>query len=105
MPGLDEFCVLSDGEIRTLVFIVNDPALTLGNDFVAKFLCGEFISPLAECTLGEFLNVAFVNEGDGFSFVIESMLNGHAHQALGAGYGNGFDADAGIEADLLLATF
>ena len=33
------------------------------------------------------------------------MLDGHTHQALGASHGHGFDADAGIEADLLLAAF
>src|SRR5579864_8350547 len=33
------------------------------------------------------------------------MLDRHTYQALGSGHGNGFDADAGVETDLLLATF
>ena len=34
---------------------------------------------------------------------LHRVLDRHAHQALGSGDGNRLDADAGIEADLLLA--
>src|ERR1019366_3672610 len=70
-----------------------------------KFLGGDFVSPLAERAFGELLDIAFVDESDRFVLVFESMLDGHAHQTFGAGHGHGLDADAGIEADLLLATF
>jgi len=59
--------------------------------------------PLAERAFREFLDVAFVDERDRLELVVESVLDGHAHQALGAGDGNGLDADAGIEANLFLA--
>ncbi len=56
--------ILLDGEIRILVFVVDDPALTLGDDLVAELLGGDFVSPLAECAFGEFLDVAFVDQRD-----------------------------------------
>ena len=103
--GLDEVRILLDGETGILVLVVNDPALALGDDMSAEFFGGEFISPLAERAFGELLDVAFVDERNRFVFIVESMLDGHAHQTFRAGYGHGFDADAGIEADLLLAAF
>ncbi len=66
---------------------------------------GEFVSPLAERAFGELLNVAFVHERDRLALVFERVLDGHADQALGAGDGDRLDADAGVEADLLLAAF
>jgi len=44
--GLDEFSILRDGEIGILVFVVDDPALALGDDFVAELGGGEIVSPL-----------------------------------------------------------
>ena len=94
--GLDELGVLLDGEIRIPVFVVDDPALAFGNHLVAEFFGGEFVSPFAEGAFGEFLDIAFVDEGDGLAFVFERVLDGHAHQALGTGYRDGLDADAGV---------
>jgi hypothetical protein len=103
--GLDEVRVLFNREIRILVFIVDDPALTLGHDLVAEFLRSEFVSPLAERAFGELLDVAFVDERDRFVLMFESVLDGHPYQTLCAGHRNGLDAYAGIEANLLLAAF
>src|ERR1700674_1041456 len=103
--ALDEVRVLLDSESGILVLVVNDPALALGDDMSAEFFRGEFVSPLAERTFGELLDVAFVYERDRLVLVVESMLDGHAHQTFRAGHGHGFDADAGVEADLLLAAF
>src|ERR1019366_7262667 len=103
--GLDEVRILLDGETGILVFVVEDPALALGDDLGPKFLGGDFVSPLSERAFGELLDVAFVDESDRLVLVFESVLDRHAHQTFGSGHGHGFDADAGIEADLLLAAF
>ena len=54
---------------------------------------------------GKFLDVAFVHQRDRLAARLERVLDRHAHQALGSGHGDRLDADAGIEADLLLAAF
>jgi hypothetical protein len=46
-----------------------------------------------------------VDESHRFVLVVESMPDGHPHQTLATGHGHGFDADPGIETDLLLAAF
>ena len=103
MPGSISFGILRDGQIRILVFVVENPALALGDDLVAEFFGGEFVSPLAERAFGELLDVAFVHERDGLASVLERVLDGHADQALGSGHRDRLDADAGVEANLLLA--
>ena len=90
-------------KIRVLVFIIDDPAFAFGYNLVAEFFGGNFVSPLAECTFGELLDVAFVDQGYRLEFEIERMLNRHAYQAFGGEDRNGLDADSGICAHLLFA--
>ena len=101
--GLDQFGILRDREIRIAIQVVDDPALTLGHDLVAKFFGGELVSPFAEGALGEFLNVALVHQGYTLAAGLNRIQNRHADQALGSGHGHGLNADAGVEANLLLA--
>ena len=82
--------------------VVDDPALALGDDLVAELLRGQLVSPLAECAFGELLDVALVHEGHRLAIVGQRVLDGHAHQALGAGDGDRLDADAGVLAHLLV---
>ena len=103
--GFDEGGVLLDGEGGIFVVVVKDPALALSDDLVAEFFGGEVVSPFAEGAFGEFLDVAFVHQGDDRSAAGQRELNGHANEALGTGDGDGFDADTGVQADLLLAAF
>ena len=65
-PRFDHFRILSDGQVRILVLVVEDPAFTFGDDLVPKFLSRDLVSPLTEGALGEFLNVALVNQRDDF---------------------------------------
>ena len=44
-----------------------------------------------------------MHERDALEAVLHRVLDGHAHQALGSGHGNRLDANAGVEANLLLA--
>src|SRR5208282_3678143 len=68
--GFDQIRILFDGQVGILVFVVDDPAFTLGDYFVAE-LCGrQIVSPLAERAFGELLDVAFVDECDGFALVV-----------------------------------
>src|ERR1017187_1684074 len=104
-PRFDRFGILRDRQARIVVFVTDNPALAFGDDLVAEFFGGDFVSPLAECTLSKLLDVALVHQRDAFEAVRDRVLDGHADQALGSGDGNRLDADAGIEADLLLAAF
>ena len=103
--GLNHLRILRHGQIGILIFVIDDPTFALSDNLVAEFLGGNVVSPLAEGALGKLLDVALVHQRDRFAAGLESMLDRHAHQALGSGHGNGLDADAGIEADLLLAAF
>ena len=103
MPGSTASAFCATVRFGILVFVAEDPALAFGDDLVAEFLDGDFVSPLAEGALGEFLDVALVHQRDALEAIGNRVLDGHAHQALGSGDGDRLDADAGIEADLLLA--
>ena len=100
--GLDENGIVCHREVGVLVFVVEDPALTLGNDLSAKLLRGHFIPPGTERAFCKFLNIAFMNQRYRLQLVLQSMLNGDANQSLGASDRDGFDAHAGIEPNLLL---
>ncbi|MNF66429.1 hypothetical protein D3C84_482200 [compost metagenome] len=73
----------------------------------AELVTRDFVAPFFEGTFGELHDVAFVDDGHGAAIVVHGVLQGLAHQALGAFQGNRLDADAAIlgEADLLDAHF
>ena len=60
--GFDQARVFLNRKIGILILVVEYPALAFGDDLVAEFVSGEFVSPFAECAFGEFLDVAFVDE-------------------------------------------
>ena len=101
--GLDQRGILFDRKVLVFVFVVQDPALALGHHLVAKFFCGQFISPLAECAFGKFLDVSLVHQGHALAPTLEGKLDGHAHQALGAGDGDRLDAHSRIQAHLFFS--
>src|ERR1700728_1966726 len=103
--GLNRVRILGYRPTRILVFVVDNPALAFGHDSVAKFLGGHLVSPLAERAFGKLLNVAFVDQSDGFAARLQSVLDRHAYQALRSGHRDRLDPNAGIEADLFLAAF
>ncbi len=104
-PGLDHRGDLLDGKILILVFVVENPALALGDDLLAKFLGRQFVAPVAEGAFGELLNVAFVHERDDRALVFDGVLDRPAHQSFGARGRNWLDADAGIFANFFLGAF
>ncbi|MNV15132.1 hypothetical protein D3C71_1058450 [compost metagenome] len=69
----------------------------------AEFLGGQVVAPVTEATFGELHDVALVDQGHAGLVVVDGVLEGLAHEALGAFARNRFDADArGVgEADLL----
>ncbi len=73
----------------------------------AEFIARDFVAPILEGTLGELHDVALVHQGHRTAVVVDGVLQGLAHQALGAFLGNRLDADAAVlgEADLLDAHF
>src|SRR5437870_1185692 len=102
-PRLDHVGILFDCEIGILIFVIQNPALALGDNLVAELLSREVITPLAEGALGELLDIALVHQRDTLLASLKSGLDSHAHQALGSGHGNGFDADPRVQPNLLLA--
>ena len=95
------FCSMVSAGIG--VFVAQNPALALGDGLSAELLLGNFIAPLAECALGELLDVALMDQRDGLAALGQRSLDGGAHQALGAEDGDGLDAHAGVGAHLFLA--
>src|SRR5690606_32020664 len=73
----------------------------------AEFFAGQFVAPVTEATFRELHDVALVHQRDRGTVVIDGVLDGLAHQALGAFAGNGLNADTGGfgEADLVDAQF
>src|SRR5215469_750971 len=101
--GLDQVGILLNRDVGVLVLVVDDPAFALGDDPVAELFGREFVSPLAEGAFGELLDVALVHQGNALFLVLDCELDRHPYQALGSGNGDGLDADAGVEPNLLLA--
>ena len=63
-----------------------------------KFGCSKFflckgVAPVSETTLGEFHDVAFVNDGNAWFVVVDGVLNCCTHDAGGSFAGNGLDTD------------
>src|SRR5262249_37305246 len=100
---LDHFGILRDAEARVLVFVIENPALALRDDFVAKILYRNLVPPLAECPFRKLLDIALVHEGYGLASSLERVLNRHADKALRPCHRDRLDANAGIEANLFLA--
>src|SRR5262249_49897477 len=95
--------VLFDGDLRILVFIVENPAFAFGNNAISELGLRDLVSPLAESTFGEFLNVAFVHERHRRAIAPKGKLDRTPHQSLRPGDRDRLDADAGVLADTLLA--
>src|SRR5690606_7443385 len=72
-----------------------------------ELVTGDLVAPLLEGTFGELHDVALVDQGHGAAIVVHGILQGLAHQALGAFFRDRLDADAAVlgEADLLDAHF
>src|SRR5215469_17133621 len=94
--------VLFDSEAGILVFVVDDPALALGDHLIPKFLRGQLVSPLAEGTLSELLDIALMNNRYRFAMVLERIVDRHANQALGPCNRNRLDADTRVLPDSLV---
>src|SRR5579884_804404 len=86
----------------SFVLIVQNPAFALGDYMVTELVARHFIAPLTKCAFSKFLNIAFMHQRHRAPLVLDGMLNGHAHQSLGARNRNRFDANAGIITDSLL---
>ena len=54
------------------------------DDFGPEFPFGQRISPVAEAAFRKLHDIAFVNQSHGWAFVVDGILNGFAHQSLGA---------------------
>ena len=95
------FCF--DGQAGVGVLVAQNPALALGDCLGAELLLGNLVAPLAEGALGEFLDVALVNQCDGLAARFEGCADGVAHQPLAAEDRDRLDAHAGVGAHFLLA--
>ena len=101
--GLNQRGILFDGDVGVGVDIAEDPAFALGDGLVAKLLDRNLVSPLAERTFGELLNVALVHQRYGLAAGLERLANGITDEALGSEDRDRLDADARVGTNLLLA--
>mmetsp|Transcript_6234 Transcript_6234/g.9850 ORF Transcript_6234/g.9850 Transcript_6234/m.9850 type:complete len:280 (+) Transcript_6234:1948-2787(+) len=85
----DHFCVRNN-IIYTLVFVANNPALTLRNHLVSVLLNSHFVAPVLERTLGELHNISLVHKCDGFVVTLQSIFNSCTNKAICALFGNWF---------------
>ena len=60
----------------------------------SEFLLRQRIRPVAEAALGELHDVALVHDGHRFATVVDRVLDGFSHQALGALARDRLDADS-----------
>ena len=104
-PRLDHFSDLLVGEFLVLVFVIENPAFALGDNLLAEFGDCKVVSPIAERAFREFLDVAFVDEGDDRAMIFNGVLDRTPDEALRSGGRHGLDADAGIFPDFLRGTF
>src|SRR6185437_10766786 len=86
---------------RKLAVVRGLGQLLFGDAVLAELLGGHLVAPVAEGAFGELLDVAFVHQGHDGAPLLDRVLDGLPHQALGAGNGNGLDAHAGVGAHLL----
>ena len=63
------------------------------NQFRAKFLLSQGITPITESTLGVFHDIAFVDNSQGRLIVIYGVLNRFADQTLSTFTGNWLDTN------------
>ena len=61
---LDQVRILLDGHVWVFIFVIQYPALALCHYLVAEFLSCQLVTPLPERAFGEFLDIAFVYQGD-----------------------------------------
>ena len=93
---LDQRGIVLDADVGVGVDIAQDPAFALGHGVLAELLGRHFVAPLAERAFGELLDVALVHQRHGLASRLERMLDGIAHQPLGAEDRNRLDAHAGV---------
>ena len=90
--GLNEGGVLFNGDAGVGIDVAENPAFALRDGLRAELFYGHLVAPFAEGALGELLDIAFVDQGDGLAARFQSVADGVAHQPLAAEDGNGLDA-------------
>src|SRR5690606_11701169 len=88
--------VLDDHLARGLLALVALPQFVFGDGGVGEFLPGQLVAPVPEGAFGELHDVALVDQGYAAASPLEGVVDGHAHQALGAEGADGLDADARV---------
>src|SRR5262249_32655466 len=89
----DQRRILFHRDIGITVFVVEDPAFTLGDNLFPKFFRRKFVSPLAKRALRKLLNISFMNERYRLTSAGQGKLNRHANQSLRSGDRNRLDAN------------
>src|SRR5882762_2375479 len=98
--GRNTSCANIASVIRSFMISFPVSPFVLGDRLVPEALLRELIPPLAEPALGEFHDVALVNERDRAATGAQRVLDGFGDQALGAELGHRLDADRTPGADL-----
>ena len=77
--GLNHGGILLGCEVGIFIFIIQNPALALGYDLVAEFLCGQFVSPFSKRAFSKLLDVSFMHQGYSPAAILQRELDRHSH--------------------------
>ena len=97
--------VLDDNPAVRNLALVLAIELFFGNRDFVEFLARNLVSPAAERTFGELHDVALVHQGHRFASVVDRVLDGLAHQALGTEFRNRLDAQTRVIEELGVQLF
>src|ERR1700687_1674815 len=81
----DERSILLNRNVGVFILVAQNPALALGHHLVAKLLGRQLVNPLAERSLGKFLDISLVHQGHTLAAARQGELDRHPHQSLGTG--------------------
>ena len=97
--------VLFRGQRGIFVQIIQNPAFALRHGLGAKFLARQIVTPVTKSAFGKLLNVSLVYQCHARTLIRQRKVNGAPDQPLRPRGRNGFNAHAGIPANLLFAIF
>ena len=93
--GVDHLGVIFHAQVRVLLFVAQDPRLTLADDVIAKLALGQRVAPLLEGAFGVLHDVALVHEVHVLALVRQRPFDRRADQSLRAFHGNRLERDTG----------
>ena len=92
---VDHLGVICHAQVRVLLFVAQDPRLTLADDVIAKLTFGQRVAPLHEGTFRVLHNVSLVHEVHVLALVRQRPFDSGADEPFRALHGNRLERDTG----------